>query len=206
MGLQGPVFAAEHGGLGHGQWPRCALRTTSTPASTARRGGGTVRASPGCIRTLSVLHSKPVVSGGFVCADRALDSPKRRLPARAEKASATEQREEQVVETKPGGTPRASPGRPKGEESRQVAKPSAKKEAHYVKHGGQEAYESRKAAKYEKHGGKEGYRRYKEGKAKGHQDAGGADEERPEQMAPAEPEVRPVRVRCRFVQLLKRPS
>jgi hypothetical protein len=73
-----------------------------------------------------------------------------------------------------------------------VAKPSAKKEAHYVKHGGQEAYESRKAAKYEKHGGKKGYRRYKEGKAKGHQDAGGADEERPEQMAPAEPAVRPV--------------
>ena len=45
-----------------------------------------VRARPGQLRALSILHSESFSYGAFVWARRALNSPKRRFPARAVRA------------------------------------------------------------------------------------------------------------------------
>jgi hypothetical protein len=63
----------------------CAYKTCA-PATTARRRPGStasVRARPGRFSALNVFYSKSFLQGAFVWAQRALNSPKWRVPARA---------------------------------------------------------------------------------------------------------------------------
>jgi hypothetical protein len=64
----------------------CATGFEGSDAASCTSPGGvdracTVRSRPGRLSALSVLHSKSILYETFVCARRALNSPKRRFPA-----------------------------------------------------------------------------------------------------------------------------